>query len=294
MNRAYSLLSFALLLSVAGCGQSASTEGTTSRTITAVTWDANRQPVIDVRRVVVSPDSVNVDPGCGSNDLKLSDEPLVTFPIDLSSAPKLMHSTSNMLCLADPGDTEAVSLERFAYPVGVAQTWAHHVVSFMSASERGGFFNDGQEPGIAAFDFPFGVGEYENLPTQYQTANGVEFDVAVSAVCTPGASQCSGTALQHCDGWGQWQTSVDCASEGSGWQCNPATHSCDCPLPSASKCSSNSCGSITVSNACGHTAVDCGGCQGFAQTCVRNQCKVTSCHCAKGFTCDPDGACIRF
>ena len=294
MNRAYSLLSFALLLSVAGCGQSASTEGTTSRTITAVTWDANRQPVVDVRRVVVSPDSVNVDPGCGENDLKLSDKPLVLALYDLAfNESGVIDPTSNVLCLADPGDTESISLERFAYPVGVGQTWAHHVVSYMSSTERGGLYNDGQDPGIAPFDYKFDYNEFQTLATQYQTANGVEFDLTVGP-CGPGAiEQCSGTTLQHCDSWGQWQSSIDCASKGSGWQCNATTHSCDCPPPSAPTCSANSCGTIDSGNACGTATVDCGDCQGFAQTCVRNQCKVVSCRCAKGFTCDPDGNCIR-
>lgn len=123
-----------------------------------------------------------------------------------------------------------------------------------------------------------------SLRATIQNGNGVEFDATnPPAQCTSGQYRCVGSVLQHCDGEWQWQSSVDCA--GAGLVCDAASASCLCAPPVCGA----SCGVVT--NGCG-ASVDCGGCQGYAQQCIANQCR-TACRCAKGFVCDPDGACIR-
>ena len=269
---------------VVGCVQSEASDNNVSRFVTTVTWDASHRPLVATREV--RPDSIGRDPLCQSGDLKISDKPLVPSGAGggggYAGFNGSIDPTSNVLCLADPGDSESISLRAFSYPVGTAQTWAHHVVGYVSAGQGGGFFNDGQDKGIASFDFSFASDTSETLPVAIQNANGVEFDaVNAPAQCPNGQYQCVGTVLQHCDGASQWQTSVDCASEGLVCQAG----GCTCAPPTCGA----SCGVVT--NACG-VSVDCGGCQGYAQRCVDNQCR-TTCHCAKGFVCDPDGACIR-
>ncbi len=275
------------VLFVVGCGQAEPSSNDASRFVTTVTWDANCQPVIATQ--AVHPDSIGVDPHCGGNDLLLSDKPLITGSgggggTGGGGVSAIIDPTSNALCLANPFDTESVSLKTFPYAGGAGQTWAHHVVAYIASSQSGGLYNDGQDAGIAAFDYHFAVNQYATVPAAVQNANGVEFDAPGGATeCSSGQYQCVGAVLQHCDGSAQWQNSVNCAA--SGLACDAATGSCTCAPP---VCGS-SCGTLT--SACG-ASVDCGGCQGYAQRCVANECR-TTCHCAKGFVCDPDGACIH-
>jgi hypothetical protein len=291
------LLMLCCILPVVGCGTSEPTATTASRFVTSVTWNASHQPVVATRALPLAnrtfiPDSIVVDPACGYHSVRLSDKPSTTAAgAGLGGGggnPPELDPTGNELCLADPGDTESVSLKDFPYPPDPTTSWAYHVAAFVPGVEHGGFFNDGSDgvsgtPCDVAFDYPAQV--QDTAGTCAAIANGIEFDSSVVPVCTPDSYRCVGAQLQHCDGWSQWQSSRVC---GASTLCSAGAKSCvSCPLPT---CDAGMCG--TVTNGCGSVA--CGGCSrsGYTGLCIDNLCQKT-CHCRAGYTCDPDNNCFK-